>query len=48
MLDKELWTTLSVVAGGIGALLTGIANLVKALKPEEKKQPTKRRPRRFK
>lgn len=47
MLDKELWTTISVVLSGLGVFLTGIANLVKALS-QEKKQPTKRRPRRFK
>ena len=47
MLDKELWTTISVVAGGIGAFLTGISNLIKVLKPE-KKQLRKRQSRRFK
>ena len=33
MLDKDLWTTISVVAGGIGALITSISNLIKVLKP---------------
>lgn len=47
MLDKDLWTTISVVLSGLGVFLTGIANLIKAFN-HEKKQPTKRPPRRFK
>ena len=45
MLDKEFWATISVVASGIGALLTGISNLIKVLRPEKKQLPKPRRRR---
>ncbi|MGF3073492.1 hypothetical protein ACQV2X_05635 [Facklamia sp. P12945] len=46
MLDNELLKAIGVLTGGLGALIGSIAKLIEVLKQKEK-QPSKRRPRRY-